>query len=479
MTERYEDIDDKEFFEMSYDLADKHAIFAKFWEIGKPVFTRSTETASVSVDEYGNTYFLFNPDFWQQNDKYTRRFIVCHEMLHLILNHTKRIREADETQKGYINAAADIVVNHLLVNKFNFDRKNIKGFTKDFLDKVSEYSASILSVERNKFFGDYRDFCWVDTIFTQDKNPQKDGNIPNDNLSLEHYYNLLEKQDIESFALGTCKNGGSEEKGGPSTADSHYGMGEINDKGMRQTLEKLNESMSNEEKSDLFDMVEEHFQKFDKDQISQQAGNEPGHIFTFIDIDYKNIKKKKKWESIIKKWELRNIKIASKDKEQWARVNRRFIFLNKDFFIPSEMEVEDIFTDEQKINVWFGLDTSGSCMGYSERFFRAASTLSEKFFDLTLFCFDTQCYKTTLESKKLYGFGGTSFSCIETFIQSEIKKENKQYPKAIFLLTDCWGDHVKPEYPKRWHVFLTESHANNPEYYFGQECSYYELRDYE
>jgi hypothetical protein len=52
-------------------------------------------------------------------------------------------------------------------------------------------------------------------------------------------------------------------------------------------------------------------------------------------------------------------------------------------------------------------------------------------FEVKMHCFDTKVYETTIESRRLYGFGGTSFDIIEDYIQSYIKKNNLKYPEGV------------------------------------------------
>ena len=72
--------------------------------------------------------------------------------------------------------------------------------------------------------------------------------------------------------------------------------------------------------------------------------------------------------------------------------------------------------------------------------------------------FDTKVYETTIESRRLYGFGGTSFDIIEDYIQSYIKKNNLKYPEAVFVITDGCGNSVNPQIPKNWYWFLSKNY---------------------
>jgi predicted metal-dependent peptidase len=192
------------------------------------------------------------------------------------------------------------------------------------------------------------------------------------------------------------------------------------------------------------------------------------------------VKKKSKWETVIKKWMQKYMHNASKDKEQWTRINRRFANVQSlsagKIFLPTEMDIDTHVDEKHRVQVMFFLDTSGSCAHLADRFWKAASSLPEDRFDIRLFCFDTQVYETSFESKKLYGFGGTSFSIIERYIQNDMKKKNTvRYPDAVFLITDGYGDSVAPQRPEKWYWFLSESYKS----YIPAKSNVFMLRDYE
>jgi hypothetical protein len=231
--------------------------------------------------------------------------------------------------------------------------------------------------------------------------------------------------------------------------------------------DKLKSMSSEEELETLSEFVEGQIK--DIQEECQQAGVSPGN--TFIQVKMGKVKHKKKWETVIKKWASKYLK--EDEVEQWARRNRRLIFMPNDFMIPSDQEVDSFERD--RIQVWFFQDTSGSCQGFINRFFAAAKSLPPEKFDVKMHCFDTRVFETTLESGKLYGFGGTSFSCIERYIQSYITKNGCSYPKAIFVITDGYGDNVYPEIPDRWHWFL----STNCDYNIPKTCKIFSLKDFE
>ena len=109
---------------------------------------------------------------------------------------------------------------------------------------------------------------------------------------------------------------------------------------------------------------------------------------------------------------------------------------------------------------------------------KAAATIPEDRFRVRIFCFDTKVYETSLASGKLYGFGGTSFQPIENAIQSIVQKEEKtKYPQRVFVITDGLGSSVSPEFPERWHWFITEGYSSTD--YVPSKSRHYKLKDYE
>jgi len=150
------------------------------------------------------------------------------------------------------------------------------------------------------------------------------------------------------------------------------------------------------------------------------------------------------------------------------------VLLPKDLMLPTDIDVDDLHHDKNKIDVWFFLDTSGSCYHLKDRFFAAAASLPENRFNIRLFCFDTSVQETDLISKKIYGGGGTSFKILEQHIQNEINSKNCKYPE-VFVISDGWGDYVNPQFPAKWHWFLTE---NGSKTHLPKKSNIYELKDY-
>lgn len=418
-------MNNEEYLKMLQQLDGKHSVFYHMWLHGKPRFTKEISTAAVAFNEEGQQIdFMLNPDFWESQNDSQKLFVLCHECLHIILDHGHRFFWNKDIDFIKANKATDIAINHMCVNRLGFDRKEI--------DPNSVY-------------------CWTDTVFPE--------NTPADSMNSEWYYNSLNKLTESGEATSNSHEA--------ITVDDHSKM---STKGIEEKLKEISNELTEDEKKFIQDFLEEN----SNNNNSNGTGTAPGSIW--ITADTKPVKKKRKWETVIKKWAMQYLKNTQEEESQWARINRRFVMMSDDMFIPTEMEVEIEKREEQKIKVWFFQDTSGSCYGYHKRFFNAAKSLPEDRFDIRMFCFDTRVYETDLKSGKLYGFGGTSFSILERSIQATIKKENTEYPKAVFVITDGYGDRVMPAVAKNWYWFLTPSNSTA---YIPAESKVFNLRDFE
>jgi hypothetical protein len=57
-----------------------------------------------------------------------------------------------------------------------------------------------------------------------------------------------------------------------------------------------------------------------------------------------------------------------------------------------------------------------------------------------------------------------------------MRNENSAYPKAVFIISDGQGSFVTPEFPDRWHWFLTDRGSQR---FISDESKVYKLRDFE
>lgn len=412
-------ISKEEWFQISNSLESFHAVFYKIWQMGKPVFTEEIPSACVKFDKQGEFFlFCFNPNFWQELDLSNKLFVICHEALHVILSHGIRSTGFSDNITA-ANICMDVVVNHMLIRSFGFTKNDLK---------------------------DAENYCWLDTIF------------PNcgfsDEESFEFYYNQFKsiyKDGMPGSGEGDCK-----------LVDDHSSMAE----NWSNAIDSLDQNMSVEEKKSLQNIIE----KFGENQEGS-GSHESGRWHFKNESLYKP---KKKWESVIQNWVKRRLSFEEKEVEQWTKLNRRLTTLKPNLFLPSSIDFEDFYASKEKIEVWFFLDTSGSCFGYSERFLSAAASLPKKRFDVKLFCFDTKIFEIKEGDNKFYGGGGTYFHILEEKILKDTQEN--LYPDAVFVITDGYGTKVSPKFPKRWHWFLT---SNSIKSCIDSKCMLYNLDDFE
>lgn len=421
-----------EFFELASHLENHHLIFSRLWLLGKPILTDEIDVAAVTFDSSGEQLqFLLNPAAWSLMTLEQKLFLIAHECMHCILHHGVRAINVPKGSEHAANVAMDVTINHFLVRNLAFDRA----------------------------LGDPgNNGCWVDTVFSDAKN------IPDDEM-FEFYFNLLSCNAKQSSASAIVGNGG--DNGGdnePATLDDHRFLTTLNDPMLD---EQLRQSIEKNDAEDLKGFVSK--QEKDIEDECKQRGLTPGNLCHIASIA--KVRAKRKWETVIKKW----AKSVERDKEieQWTRSDRRLVTMSPDFFIPTWVEDETLKKD--RIVVWFFQDTSGSCSHLADRFFKAAKTLPTDRFDVRMFCFDTQVYETSLKTGKLYGFGGTTFTCIERYIQTEIKRTNAKYPRSVWVVTDGYGDKVFPGMPERWNWFLCTNYTDC----IPRESEIHQLKDFE
>lgn len=425
----------EEFFGIARRLELYHSVFGELWRLGRPVFANSygssngkVKTAEIHFEIEGKALSMFiNPFLWGRLNEEQRLFIICHECLHVVFNYGFRVRTLEDS--GCANISADVAINQILVDNFGFERTEVDP---------------------------YDELCWNDNGALKDLKAE-----PLE--SMEYYYNLIFQE------MGKMSGGSGGQFILGNHGDSAVGDGDA----VEDLLKKLSDTLSDDEKFALKDLIEKHFREEDNYDYTkcQQAGDSPGNVWVFV--EKQPVKPKKKWETVIKKWANTQIKEERKEIEQWVMLNRRFTLLPRNLIIPSENEFDAKHEEKKRIEVWFFQDTSGSCAGYRDRFFRAAESLPKKRFDVRMHCFDTRVYETSLESRKLHGFGGTKFSPIESYI---LANSGTKYPKAVFVITDGWGNMVNPKHPDRWYIFLV---PNGDKYCFPNECNFFDLTKFE
>jgi predicted metal-dependent peptidase len=332
----------------------------------------------------------------------------------VINSHGKR---AGKKMSNLANQAMDIVVNESLIKYFKFNRKEI--------DPKTEY-------------------YWMDNSFDGDPNI-----LPWNNF--EYYYNRLLKD------AKFVKN--------KQLINDHSGLGDFPEQSVQEIINNLSE-----EDAESLKNITEDAEKNARKNDDKNIGNVRGGLVQ--KIENKPVQYKKKWESIIRRFE----KKMSKDEgleSHWVMKDRRLYNLNFNIFLPSDIEQTLRKTESEKVATWFFMDTSGSCWSLAPRFFHAAKSLDPKKFDVKYFAFDTMVYEVDLKKQKLDGGGGTSFRCITDFIYN--KHQTKPF---VWILTDGWGNgaQIPEDQRKKWNWFLTDDSTIA---YIPHGCKVHELKNFE
>lgn len=435
-----------EWKDLLYNLEDHYSVFASLYSVGRPKYSIDIPTAAVYFNRAGNCIdFRTNPVFWAKLTKEEKSFVLSHEALHIFLNHGKRALNVNPREAMLANQALDVVINHTLVDKFRHIRKKVDGANQ---------------------------YCWLDTVFKGDVDVKKAQNY-------EYYMARLreqrkkEREEKEQDRNGGNGDGQSKSGGqGGELINDHSGLKSFGKKdekeGEKDEWGNSKEASGDKQFDDLLKRVLDKSQL--EDLAEKLAGTETGNLKRIL--DQISVKPKRKWETVIRDWSLQFRE--EKEVDQFILTNRRYAMMPRnEVFLPTEAETEA--SDKRRIEVWFYIDTSGSCAHLAPRLFTAAMSLPKDRFNVRLFCFDTRVYDVDPVKRELSGFGGTSFACIEASIQQKLMYGEKAYPKAVFVLTDGFGDAVSPQFPNRWHWFLSCDYRD----YIPKESKAYKLEDFE
>lgn len=411
-------------------LTQYHRLFYGVFELGEPLFSDEVDTAAVAFNnETGKVDFLLNEDFFNSLSENEQLFLVCHEALHVVFSHIERTKKFNLNPE-LSNIAQDIVINELLVNEFGFIRDELP-FTKNA--------------------------CFVDTVFSNTDIKTK--KIIN-NGSFEYYYELLIEKAPKNIKTETIDD--------HDFVDESGKYSDIPEEVADSLVKAATEIMSNGEVNSLLDSLKEPL----SDKVNSAGTNSLGSLYG---VTIEKVNTHKRWETIVKNKVASLLKIDSRENETFVRKPRRLTCLQDDLFLPEFIENE--VSNNDKFNIAFFLDASGSCISFKNQFFSLANSIPKDKFNINLYSFDTSVYKLDIKNPKVYGGGGTSFAPIERAIQKDVLSEKNfkgKYPDLVFVLTDGYGDRVTPEKPKNWFWLMTEDYTH----YVPTNSNYLSLSDF-
>jgi len=397
---------DEEFLEISNEISCYHKIFFVFIELASISFDDTVPTACVRFPRQGKAEMLLGKDFWKDLTLQEKMFVVCHECLHVMLDHGVRngMLVPGATHE-LVNIAQDITINEMIVDLFNYDRNDLRNWEK---------------------------YCWIDTCFKDNHQFIK----RNENFL---YY-------LEELIKNPPPNTGEE---GPSTLDEH-GTGapgeesQENKKAREGIAEALAEELSTEEIEQILKALPESI---------KDSGLMAG-ILEYI-IAKKINRLKIKFSHIVSKLKKSCMKEIDVDVETFTHDDRRFgeVLARKDIALPGKATLSKLKQDRLLTAVF--MDISGSCLDYIPTFedvFQAFDREVE-LFETRLFIFDTKVTEVRPGHQVQIG-GGTLFDIIETKCQ-ELEAEVGRYPDCVVVITDGDGNRVEPKAPTKWIFLLT------------------------
>jgi len=398
--------------EIAASIEDYNKVFFTFFELSDVVFDDSVPTAAVWLPRKGKAEMKLNQEFWDKLTFREKLFVVCHECMHVILDHGIRDgMNVPGATAELVNIAQDITINEMIVDLFHYDREDLR---------------------------DWKKYCWIDTCF---ENPI----LIKRNETFTYYLEELIKKPPKSSGAG-----------GPSTLDVH-------DDGTMTEVEKHARAEMAATLAEDLDVADiEKIIKSLPPFFSASGGLLAGKVAGVLEhIIAEKIKKLKvNFSHIIRKLKKTSMKQVEKDVETFTHDSRRFddVIRSSKASLPGINAVERPVRDRLLTAVF--MDISGSCLPYIEIFQKVFLAFDEerRIFDTRLYIFDTVVTPVKPGDHVRIG-GGTSFRIIEEECL-RLQKDQGRYPDCVVVITDGYGDSVNPKAPTKWVWLLTPTESS-------------------
>lgn len=450
-------LDKKEFLSIVDKLENWSSIFSTFWYLGRPTITenpRLCSTLMVAADKDGHFIKMFiNKYFWESNDEYTQLFLICHECLHVILLHGLRCIESNIEFNRKTNIALDLVVNHMLINSYGFEREKINNwqdavwldtiwpdrkvperksfkwylnelnkedynqnfnedkshdYLKDLYEEFSDLLDSLLEEIKDNLSPELNKNDFDKTKENEEEEDEDKKNTYNNDLT-----DLLEKEIKNKNGLNNKQNKNKEQEPKPKSESESKSESKTKNKLKANKLKdfshnsdfdlnfneeiaeiKLDEKLKREPSKNSSKEIKEIKEIVENNSDSNRAKKERlNKTEVTKDIEILNYKKKKSWYSILE----RKIKKREEDYDMtidWSFTNRKYhslISLNPDMKLPNKRK-KAIST---RYNVNLYLDSSGSCRGQVNNFITAAKSFDISKIKLRIFLRDSEVTEVT------------------------------------------------------------------------------------
>lgn len=432
-----EKINIQEYFIIKREVSQCHSLYQALYNLAEIKFSDTVSTAAVSFDKQGNFLnMIINPTFWNSHNINGKKFIILHELSHVIYDHGKRALALD-LDLTLSNIAQDIFINHHLDNHFNIQRETF----------------------------DWKKYCWVETCFPNEKD------VPT-NRSFEYYYQKLLKQpqppDNFPSLLGNHsdpsedKNENNSGKGSAPSEDIEEDLSDDNsiledilenNPDILPSLEKFEKEFGHIDKKNPINFTPPSGTESDFSETKKIEFEEPSNYDKFI----KTLLPPKKPPP------------QSGIHDTWVGSSRRYAsFLedNPNLHLPTAREFRKGREKEDKKNIWIFIDVSGSCHWMLNTFSSIVKDLTEHpKINCRAFGFGDTCKEIDTDRLEYISFShgnNGGFDCIERRIIQTINTEDISYPDNVVVLSDGYVSFVHPENvknPKAW-VMLISTASN-------------------
>lgn len=408
----------EEQLEIAASIEDYHKVFFVFWEMASINLTDEIKTACVRLPKKGKPELSINEDFWKNLNLRERLFVICHECLHVLLDHGVRNgMDVPGATHELVNIAQDITINEMIVDLFNYDREDLR---------------------------DWNRFCWIDTCF-------KD-------------YQLIKRNETFLYYLEKLIQNPPKDKadGGPSTFDEHSlpEEGTENSPGSGEPSQEEKEAREDLAATLAQDLTASELEKILNALPEGITGT--GMMSGVLEhiIAKKTERLKINFANIIRKLKRSSMKLEEKDVDTFTHEDRRFsdAISRQNLSLPGKNAVDKPRRDRLLTAVF--MDISGSCleyMGIFNKVFRAFDE-EKKIFDTRLFIFDTKV-TAVKPGDNVYIGGGTSFDIIEAKCLQLAAEKGGRYPDCVVVITDGFGNKVEPKAPSKWIWLMTPKNS--------------------
>jgi hypothetical protein len=435
--------------EIKQFFKDDHFLFYCYYSVIDTTIIDESLSASAAISfikkEDGSIQktLVINPDFQKNLSFYDWRFIITHEMLHLLLEHPKRYfvnKAIYQTVLNFgdiFNIAADISVNHLSTDMFDINRNEMTN---------------------------WKDYCWVETIFHTIPGLEsiKSGE------TTEYYLDLLMKNSntIEIPSIQNHDGWSSSGQEGAEEGDASTRSDNLSEFDINQMFDDITEKFVSEVARELrkpIPYVRQLLQEIRQDS-DMGDGNGNGGIFGYGTSSFRSTlkraterllgldkvpKMREAWTELFKTVKKR-AGFDEELEESWSRTDRRFISImnQSDILLPTEYEIES----KGKMKLAIFVNTGKYCSRYIDSFKKLIASIPKDTISYKLYAFSSKVHEANDINDLHFTGGGAYISCVEKFL----KNNGTHYPDAVLVVTDpTFYDTVSPQYPERWFFCLT------------------------